>query len=689
MTLLRKIFQWIKSTFDFLPFRRHKDQLSSKLDPDTKPVSITAETKINQPFLSITFLAIGVILMYAGQTLLALPENTDQRGLSLLISGALFFLISICVQQEMRWINPPINVLNWIADKFSLSAHRMILLLCTPLFSYAAWLGAGTHPLMHAPILAYVLWPGTIALMLLVTRAPQSDPSSLSWQKQDSWLVVGLLIFAGIARFISLGTIPWVLTGDEGSAGIAAVDFINGNTNNIFKLGWFSFPSLYFFLQSLPIRILGQSTFSLRFMSAFAGTLSVAALYWAVRPALSRWWSFWIAAYLGAFHFHIHFSRIGLNNIWDALFFILASGAFYRAWTGNKSFHYILSGIYIGLCQYFYATSKILPILLIGWLLLAVIKSRRELQQRLSGLILLLLAFIVVILPLGVYYSINPDEFSSTYHRVSDSASFWQNPFTPEGQAIYKPFFQNLWTTLSMFNIARLKNWYPTNRPLLLVADAVLFLMGILLLIFRRSAKWRGWLLLWLASAMAIGALSKDAPAAQRFCYISALPAAIIVLAIRHITRMIHSIRPNHHFHVRILSGIIMSALLLNNVYYFFFVYVPQHSFGDLNTITADAVAHHFMPEQDRLSVYFLGGRMSYYTHSSIRFLLPEATGYDLFETITDSIYIDLKRPAAFVILPERSAELDPIKAAFPGGATHYEHSWKGDLLFISYELPR
>jgi 4-amino-4-deoxy-L-arabinose transferase-like glycosyltransferase len=70
-------------------------------------------------------------------------------------------------------------------------------------------------------------------------------------------------------------------------------------------------------------RLFGETTEALRLQAAIFGTLSILAAYaltrllWGRRPALIA------AALLATYHFHIHFSRNAMNNIYDALFSML------------------------------------------------------------------------------------------------------------------------------------------------------------------------------------------------------------------------------------------------------------------------------------------------------------------------------------------------------------------------------
>ena len=125
-------------------------------------------------------------------------------------------------------------------------------------------------------------------------------------------------------RAWQMSQFPNTYSGDEGSAGLFAVELLDGKANNLFSLGWFSFPALYFAVQSAAIALLGQTVEAVRLTSAVAGALTVVAVYWLGRTMFDRTTAVLAALYLAASHYHIHMSRIALNNVWDGLFGTLA-----------------------------------------------------------------------------------------------------------------------------------------------------------------------------------------------------------------------------------------------------------------------------------------------------------------------------------------------------------------------------
>jgi len=124
-----------------------------------------------------------------------------------------------------------------------------------------------------------ILWLLAILLIVLGSRQRGAGQEPERWPWPEVAAVAGIVLLAFLARAVWLQQVPWVFTGDEGSAGMSAVDFAQGTQDNIFDVGWFSFPSLYFFVESLSVRLLGQTMAAARLPSAIAGSLAVLALY--------------------------------------------------------------------------------------------------------------------------------------------------------------------------------------------------------------------------------------------------------------------------------------------------------------------------------------------------------------------------------------------------------------------------
>ncbi len=170
-------------------------------------------------------------------------------------------------------------------------------------------------------------------------------------------------------------------------------------------------PTLHNFLQSLSIRLFGQTTQALRLLAVFGGALTVSLVYLIGREMFGNL-AGWVAAiFLAGMHFHNHFSRFGLNNVWDGFFFTLVLGCMWIGWKKNSRTAWLLAGLGLGLVQYFYATGRLLFGVVALWLLLAGIFDWKRFKKTLPDVILMGLVALIVVLPLAFFYVKHPDEY--------------------------------------------------------------------------------------------------------------------------------------------------------------------------------------------------------------------------------------------------------------------------------------
>src|SRR3990172_2306190 len=229
-------------------------------------------------------LVVSALSLFFGQILhTTLPDGERTAASISTILGLLLFLLTVRAFSAgtfPRMLERPVEV---AAGWLGVSPTQVTLMGLAILLSGAAWLAAGDSALMRLPVLAVALWVGSAVLFLMGAWQTGALQRIRTWPRGEALAVVGLFLAAFMARGIRAADIPWLLTGDEASGGLSALEFIRGEHNNLFGTGWLDFPSLYFFMQSLSIRLFGQTTQALRLTSALAGALTVVATYWFLR----------------------------------------------------------------------------------------------------------------------------------------------------------------------------------------------------------------------------------------------------------------------------------------------------------------------------------------------------------------------------------------------------------------------
>ncbi|HET7010105.1 MAG TPA: hypothetical protein VFI11_04965, partial [Anaerolineales bacterium] len=263
----------------------HPRATSTQPQPEVAPLETSTWAQRLKP--EAVLVAGGLLLTLFGQVLVQeVPAQTSRNsflllgiGLGLLFAGALHAEARLL--PAVRW-NALTRLLNWLR----ITSAQAICLLLAPAFAFVASEAAGVLGKMVNPVVAMLAWAFSILLVVIGGWSGHLP----SWK--PTWKIMGpaLALFAGavLIRGIQTATIPIVLSGDEGSAGWNAFEWVQGKVNNPFIVGWYSFPSFYFMLLSFSVRFLGTTAEAIRLTSAFAGALTVVALYFVARPWLGQ-----------------------------------------------------------------------------------------------------------------------------------------------------------------------------------------------------------------------------------------------------------------------------------------------------------------------------------------------------------------------------------------------------------------
>jgi 4-amino-4-deoxy-L-arabinose transferase-like glycosyltransferase len=583
------------------------------------------------------------------------------------------------------------------AGQLHLMAEQPILLGLALTCAYAAKAMAAHDALPPNPVLPFALWAIAIALAVMGSRRADEGKGAVAGALGPAWPryeQVGVLLLFAVALAIRAwgnGHVPGALTGDEGSAGLMALEWAEGRFLNPFVTGWFSFPSLFFALPAASISLFGRTYAALRAPSALAGALTVVSLYWMARPMFGRATALLGALVLTALNLHVHFSRIGLNNVWDALFMVFALGLFWRGWQSGRRGYFVASGLVVGFSQYFYTSALLLPLVTGGWIGLQHIIDPATARQRRSDLLLMALAVVVVYLPLGLFYLSHPAEFLAPMNRVSLLGSGW---FAATRQATGQPYWlilaQNYRDAILGFTSTPLRAWYGGGKPLLLPVFSGLFALGAVLLVSNLRAAGNWLLLLWIAGSTSIGALTESTPAGQRYVIAAPVAALLVGLAIATLAAWLIEAWPRGRW---LVSGLALGIVLVGNaqdLYFYFNDYTPNIGMGDNNTQVASTLALHLKDYPPESRAYFFGRpRMGYAGFSTLPFMADNVQAQDVVAPLTAVPDWPLSPSrTAFIFLPERQAEATFITQRYPGGQAQWYYDHRGEALLWIYEVP-
>jgi 4-amino-4-deoxy-L-arabinose transferase-like glycosyltransferase len=408
------------------------------------------------------------------------------------------------------------------------------------------------------------LWTWLITVIVLVaTLIPNGIQLDFSLATLR-WPLL-FLLGAWVLRLPFLSSIPGGLHVDEmGVAGYAALHVLppEAQTINPFHTGAASQPALYHYLIRLFIAIFGYNIPGLRISSALVGGVAVLATYFAVKQFANKRTALLTAAIMMTYHYHIHWSRLALNNIWDTLWVPLIVGVLAWGYRKNWSGGAVISGLALGLAQYFYAGSKIavfiVPILL--WMLYRENRDRAKLLVHGGKLAL---TAVTVAAPITFFALLVPD----TYFERSRIVFGWQPDaiIHAVGDLDYGAYlWHQIWRNFGAFTtVPEITGFYGPGVPLLIGVAAPLFVIGVLWAFWKRQWMPLLWMLftLFFGGIMLTGAPSSShlAVSIPAICWLTAVP--------------LNWLWQKGHWKLVLL---LLAAIMLTDLIFYFGVYVPS-----------------------------------------------------------------------------------------------------------------
>jgi 4-amino-4-deoxy-L-arabinose transferase-like glycosyltransferase len=641
----------------------------------------------NQRAIVTVLLIGGLLLVVLTQQVLG-PLTGLRRALAtgLLALGLASFALAVISMAHLGLRSRLAAAAGRAAAFFGLRGGQLLLLLYGPCFALLAGLAAGES------LQALNFWIAIIAYLLALgaslAGAFRAGPETAGGL--DRWDLLALLAFCGLAlflRLIDLEHLPTTLSGDEGSVGLQAVSFIQGKANNPFTVGWFSFPSLFYAVQGGGIRLLGQTAAGVRFMSVLAGALSVGGLYWLARITFGRLVAIMAALVLATWHYHIHFSRLAVNNIWDGFFAVLTLAGLAYGWKYGRRLGFIVAGLALGLGQYFYVSFRAMPLLLLLWAILALVFQRKRLRLLLPDLLLGALVALVVTLPLQLYFAGHVDEFLAPMRRVTVFDGWLAQMAEVEGRSQLWILARQMAYAAAGITHLPLRHWYNPGAPLLLAGPAGLFLLGLLWLLLRPRLL-HLLVLLPIAAVVILGGFSQDAPASQRYVLAAPLIAIVVALPLAEAARWLWLAWPRFRPAIALALVLALAWLAWSNVHYYFYEVYDEYVLGGGNTEVATAIARYLQEQEPPVRVYFFGlPRMGYYSLATVAYLAPQVTAEDVIEPLQGAPDWQLEEPTIFLFLPEREAEMAYVEDRYPGGVTGAVDDGQGVPLFLLYAV--
>ncbi|MBI4673817.1 MAG: glycosyltransferase family 39 protein [Chloroflexi bacterium] len=515
---------------------------------------------------------------------------------------------------------------------------------------------------------------------------------SLWWHRVELVLLAAILVVAFVVRYWRLAWIPGIFGGDEGEMGAEALSVLNGDLKNPFVTGWLSHATLYFFAQSIFLRLMGATVYGLRLVGVVGGTLSVFVSYLLIRRLFNVRLALITAALLAVYNFHIHFSRLAVNNIFDVVFAPLVLLLLYAGLESRRAAYFALSGMAMGLAVYFYHGTRLIPIIVAVFALYLVITQRELIFKNILNFVWMGLGALIVAGPLLYFFYLHPNDFMARLNQRGIFQSGWFDYQIKNGKTASEIMLEQLRRSFLAFNLVPDQMvWFGTGKPLLDPLSGMFFVFGAAYSVVQFRKKNYALLLIWLVLGVFLGStLLENPPTSPTFVMVSVPAIFFVALGLDKLIELAARVlRPLARVRWQ-AAAVVVLLIAAWGLAFYFIEYTPRYSYGGDPNWVAQELVKYVQPRRDKYRVYFVAPPIMYLNIGSRKFLMPKLNGEDVLNPIRsaeDLDFVQRSRPALFVFVPARENEFPIVEKTFPGGIVRTFNKPDGSLLFFIYEV--
>ena len=676
-------------------------------------------------------LAAALTLAIGGQIYFHQRREYGWDGLVFHLAAALCFVLAWRLAQPAKpcaGTRPPLHLGAWMRAR----EVPVALLALGALFSLLAVLLMQDRTLSQNTRDAVLVWGLGVACVGLAALWPASWHSTLfhRWKEslraagRQTWLeaatVGALTLLAFVLRAAALDSVPYTLGGDEAWHGLLARQVLAGQLQNPFTMGYMSMPTAFYWPLSWSLWLVGNTVSGLRFAAALVGTITVPVIYLFARDLWGRRMALLSTVLVATYDYHIHFSRLGANNIWDPLFVVLALWALDRGLRASASGpaqheeedhtgdqpetspplryrYFVLAGLVMGLSMLFYTGARLLPLMAGIYAAFVWLQRHRQVPRLGLHLALLILACLTAAGPILSYAQAHPDEWNARINQVGIIQSGWleREPELTGKSTAYILAEQFLRAAGAFHYFPDRTAWYGAERPLLGFWAGAFAVLGMAWAVARWRDRRAFLVLLWFWSVIITGGmLTESPPSSQRL--VMAIPAVVLLVAcgLDQSVRLAGRLLDLRRAWENAAMGLLVTLLAVSSVYFYFVEFTPTRRYGSANGETATMMGHYLRDLEGDYQAYLLGAPRLYWKFGTMPFMAPRVQGADVVEPLdgppdfADEAAGAEGRETVFLFLPERSGELAWVQQAFPDGRLREFYDRRGELRFIAYEAP-
>ena len=356
-------------------------------------------------------------------------------------------------------------------------------------FSHVAFLSA-PHETFGA---AGWLWLTGIALVIAAAaRLPGAEHNCSAasglpaWRLWEVALVAAIAAAAVVLRVWNLRDVPFNIYPDEVMTGsVAERAYLSGPAQApVFSTLWsdIELPALWFALVAGVLKLGGIGLGVVRLPAALFGAATVLPFYGFVRCVWGRAAAIAGASIMAFSAANVHYSRMALNNITTSFFWTLCFFFIMRGLRNRRPVDWTLAGLTAGLSEHFYYGTRLLPFILLGFVMYLFVLHWREARCYVQHIGWLVLGYLIGFGPLLSYFVVHP----GSYYGRGTSLMTWNR--IPANWHDLQQMWHTLWPIISE-NLLGISTQSAQDimyyAPLLLKAEAAILVLGVAFLIWR------------------------------------------------------------------------------------------------------------------------------------------------------------------------------------------------------------
>jgi hypothetical protein len=664
----------------------HSGDSSSNETPD----NTQRESRGN---FALALAALGLAVI--GQIYFSFVQDDLQTGVIFFITAIIFFVI-LFRRSETR---PPIeasviSIARLVRDRIINEPVKVTLVTLSFALAYTTVRILRFKPSNESHWDVLILW--MISFLVYATafiRLPRLNIQTwLRTNRQDVITVAILTVIAGVLRFIALGSVPNIISGDEGQIGTLAVQFLNGDAKNMMGTVY-GHSNLYLLIMAGFMKLFGVNTTTLRLASALGGVLSVPVLYLFARRLFNPRVALVAASLVTVSHFHLHFSRIIVaTSIQDALFATLTFYFFITGLEKRSVARFVLSGLIIGFELYIYMGARLVILLIPIYVIALLITNRKMVEENLGNLLAYAGALLVISAPMAFWAIEHTNEFMARANQLGIIQTGWlANEAMNTGQSQFHILLDQMRQAFLTINYFPAQGFYYTELPMLDFITGAFFILGLAYSLYHVSKPLHLLLNGWFWSGVLVGGALVVLPAKGAYRIMIVFPVVCLFIAIAWDRLMEYGGRsfPNNQITRTVPTVLFIALFSFLNLKAYFIDYAPSCNYEGINTRLASQIGSYMGELGPEYEVYLAAApRQIYGIYRSIDFL----SGNIPINNISDPIsgpptFIDVASKAVFFFTPERENELTYVQSYLPGGKIDRVFDCQ-DLLMVVYLIP-